>query len=661
MLTVYREISKRWRSPILTVLPKKTLIFRGNSNRGKNWYYYPEFYRDYTKIPVGTYTFTVTDFDTNTAQVTDELTVVNPLPLVTDYSPADNSETSVRPWITWDPVDGAAKYEVRIYNAQGHEQIHTSGFLTGTEYLVPAGILTPNTDYSYRILAYRESGSDVDVKNPSVGWQPKHFTTALPLTTISSFTPTSGSSGISVTITGTNFTGATSVTFGGTEAGNFTVVSATEITAQVGSGSTGQIAVTTPGGKATSAGTFTYRLPSPTITDFAPTSGVTGSSIIIRGKYLSGSTAAQFGSAAAQSFTVNSDTRITAVVGSGSTGKISVTAPGGTATSAQLFIYLTAKPGGGVFTDSGQGLGSSYSFEVALGDLDGDGDLDAFVANYKQNKVWLNDGTGAYTDSGQGLGSSYSYGVALGDVDGDGDLDAFVATSNQNKVWLNDGAGAYTDSGQTLGSSFSRNIALGDLDGDGDLDAFVATFNQNKVWLNNGTGVYTDSGQALGSSDSRSVALGDLDGDGDLDAFVPNYNRPSKVWLNDGTGAYTDSGQALGSSYSYGVGLGDVDGDGDLDAFVANYDNQPNKVWLNDGTGAYTDSGQALGSSDSRSVALGDLDGDGDLDAFVPNYNRPSKVWLNDGTGAYTDSGQALGSSYSYGVGLGDLDGRRRP
>ena len=78
------------------------------------------------------------------------------------------------------------------------------------------------------------------------------------------------------------------------------------------------------------------------------------------------------------------------------------------------------------FTDSMQTLGNNNSLAVALGDLDGDGDLDAMVANYNQpNTVWTNDGTGTFTNSGQTLGISGSNSIALGDLDGDGDLDIF--------------------------------------------------------------------------------------------------------------------------------------------------------------------------------------------------------------------------------------------
>jgi hypothetical protein len=188
------------------------------------------------------------------------------------------------------------------------------------------------------------------------------------------------------------------------------------------------------------------------------------------------------------------------------------------------------------------------------------------------------------------LGGSASTAVALGDVDGDGDLDALVTNNwdQADKVWLNDGTGTFNDSGQSLGSADSMGVALGDVDGDGDLDAFVATMDYdhssgeaNKVWRNDGTGTFTET-QSLGSAPSVAVALGDVDGDGDLDAFVANRAGANKVWRNDGTGTFTDGNQSLGSADSLGVALGDVDSDGDLDAFVANFGHgEANRVWLN--------------------------------------------------------------------------------
>lgn len=79
---------------------------------------------------------------------------------------------------------------------------------------------------------------------------------------ITSFTPTSGPPGTSVTITGANFTGATSVKFNGTPASAFTVNSATSITASPASGATtGTISVTTANGTGTSSGSFTVTAP----------------------------------------------------------------------------------------------------------------------------------------------------------------------------------------------------------------------------------------------------------------------------------------------------------------------------------------------------------------------------------------------------------------
>jgi hypothetical protein len=325
------------------------------------------------------------------------------------------------------------------------------------------------------------------------------------------------------------------------------------------------------------------------------------------------------------------------------------------------------------FRDTGQELGVNNSWDVALGDLDGDGDLDAFVAKVGVNYVWFNDGSGHFTNSGHYYGSPVAThkDVKLGDLNGDGDLDAFVVvngTTTYGQVWFNDGTGHFTDSPQNLGGSDGASVSLGDLDGDGDLDALFirSTTNPSLVLLNDGTGHFTDSGQTLNGLSSTDAALGDLDGDGDLDAFVTNNNNQidcyQQVWINDGTGHFTDSPQQIGNMPSNGVSLGDVNGDGSLDAVLAitrpsGYFTAPNEVWFNNGSGVFSDSGQRLGVASTNQAVLGDLDGDGDLDVFFTNLNKiENEVWLNDGSGFYMITRQFLGVSLSPHVALGDLN-----
>ena len=248
---------------------------------------------------------------------------------------------------------------------------------------------------------------------------------------------------------------------------------------------------------------------------------------------------------------------------------------GGTSDPQDVTVNLQL-PASGVYVDSGQILTANDSHGVKLGDLDGDGDLDAFVANSTAgggpNRVFTNDGSGMFSDSGQALGSSESRNVALGDLDGDGDLDAYVANQGINRVWINDGGGVFSDSGQVLGANDSHDVLLGDLDGDGDLDAFVTNLGTNRVWVNDGTGAFSDSAQSLGAETSVNAALGDVDGDGDHDAVVSNdvTGQANEVWLNDGSGGFTASAQSIGTGTSRDVALGDIDADGDLDLLVVN-------------------------------------------------------------------------------------------
>jgi len=158
---------------------------------------------------------------------------------------------------------------------------------------------------------------------------------------VSSFAPVSGPVGTSVAISGSAFTGATSVTFNGTPATTFTVNSDSSITAAVPAGATtGAIGVTTPNGAGASSGVFTVTttVSAPSISSISPTSGRVGSTVTINGSGFTGATKVAFGGGASATFIVGSDSQITATVPSGArNGPISVTTPGGTATSAQSF------------------------------------------------------------------------------------------------------------------------------------------------------------------------------------------------------------------------------------------------------------------------------------------------------------------------------------
>lgn len=351
-----------------------------------------------------------------------------------------------------------------------------------------------------------------------------------------------------------------------------------------------------------------------------------------------------------------------------------------------------ARPPGGaaagpLFVDSGQALGNANDTGVGLGDLDGDGDLDAFTVTSASapHLVWINQGgaqggtQGVFLDSGQQLGSWPGSDVALGDVDGDADLDAFVAHDlvTPDRIWLNDGAAVFTDSGQALGTTSSQALALADLDGDGDLDALVGSLGGARVWLNQGgaqggaQGTYLPFGPLLAPCNVLSVAVARLNADAHFDAFFgcggSTQGAPDRVYFGTGTGFFFDSKQLLGATRTYDLALLDADDDGDLDVWAAS-GGQPgqdrgDRLWLNQGgaqggdPGDFLGTGTTFGDDDTRGVATGDFDADGDADVFATNQSGVDRVWLNQGGGFFVDSGDQLGFDISMDVGIGDLDG----
>jgi hypothetical protein len=203
-------------------------------------------------------------------------------------------------------------------------------------------------------------------------------------------------------------------------------------------------------------------------------------------------------------------------------------------------IYLN--DGRGWFTESSVTLPKNS----ILGDLDGDGDHDAFVkVDGTGYRTLLNDGAGNFSEhwsaeDSEAIAKVRGMDVTLGDMDGDGDLDAFVTNGDREKsypasVWLNDGTGRFTDTGQQLCLTVFAWVSLGDLNGDGSVDAYISNMGSpNQIWLNDGSGRFSDSGLLFHSEgETRGCSLGDLDGDGDLDIFVANfYNGCNEIWFN---------------------------------------------------------------------------------------------------------------------------------
>jgi uncharacterized repeat protein (TIGR01451 family) len=146
--------------------------------------------------------------------------------------------------------------------------------------------------------------------------------------------------------------------------------------------------------------------------------------------------------------------------------------------------------GTGRFSDTGQKLPNFAPFSaVRLGDIDGDDDLDilttASQAGSYHNRTYVNDGTGRFQGGFGSLGELGKSDIALGDLDGDGDLDVLGVAGLLIEAWINNGRGIFAEAEQDIGDTYARSVALGDLDGDGDLDLLIGNYREpGRVWLN---------------------------------------------------------------------------------------------------------------------------------------------------------------------------------
>jgi MYXO-CTERM domain-containing protein len=365
---------------------------------------------------------------------------------------------------------------------------------------------------------------------------------------------------------------------------------------------------------------------------------------------------------------------------------------------AQLLFQDQTSPFGAQSDCTPAGCWTNYT---QMADMDGDGKLDVLLVNcgkfFSTNstpqplKIYAGDGQGALTNiSSTAIGgfSGRVRQVAIGDIDGDGDTDFFApdANGNADTLWVNNGNGTFTDMAATLiGGIHSHAGAtrFADVDHDGDLDLFVADgYAGNAVaahlYLNDGTGHFTEAPagtlpNTLASSVDDFDVL-DVDRDFDLDLLINVHGGADRLWINDGTGKFTDSSGGLpvpsgncanppppnfpfinctsdaqcagttgpcATNLHYDPGICDVDGDGDLDIVIDNTaTDYKEQLLLNNGNGTFTDaSSQITGNvgADDNGVACIDYDGDGDFDLVVPSLqSNGERVFQNDGTGHFS-------------------------
>jgi hypothetical protein len=210
---------------------------------------------------------------------------------------------------------------------------------------------------------------------------------------------------------------------------------------------------------------------------------------------------------------------------------------------------------------------------VALGDCDGDGDLDLADAGYTGasnfTRVYANVG-GAFdgSEAASGLPDTSGKRLAWGDCDNDGDLDLALVRSSITAIYVNDGVGGFTEvAGVSMAVHSVHALAWGDCDNDGDLDLAVAGSRSGSyattVYENVGGAVPfdgTELASGLHGVQNGALAWGDSDNDGDLDLAVTGLTGSgniTKVYENDnplpnappgastGLGANTAAGQAF--------------------------------------------------------------------------------------------------------------------
>ena len=351
---------------------------------------------------------------------------------------------------------------------------------------------------------------------------------------------------------------------------------------------------------------------------------------------------------------------------------------------------------------------------VALSDLDNDGDVDAVVTRFhQQRQVWetylfRNDGKGRFTDGSAASGvknSGSQISAAIGDYDNDTLPDLYLVGVEGNHLFRNLGqwrfqevtsAAKLADGGVALSATFV------DYDHDGDLDLYVChyidpasvprgeklrfpssfTGAPNRMYRNNGDGTFTDSTDRLGVGGGNHRALGmiatDLDNDRDIDLVVLNDDAPPQLFTNDRNDRFREIFRQAGAgiaSAQRSLTVADFNRDGAMDFFLSGglpIDFIPltvtegrNFLLLNQGNGLLQPDARSaplLARASGLGSGVLDYDGDGDLDLYLPGADDGTggSLWENAGDGSFNFAGRLTGFAAGGGFAAADLNGDGR-
>ena len=318
---------------------------------------------------------------------------------------------------------------------------------------------------------------------------------------------------------------------------------------------------------------------------------------------------------------------------------------------------------------------------LALGDLDADGDLDVAVAGFYCTgqsegcaSIFFGNGTGEFPGRANYAVPGTPLDLAMNDIDADGDVDLVLAAQQHISVLYGFGDGAFGQR-REYAAGFAEAVAVADLDRDGHMDVLTSDRSIHAVGVLPGIGdgeFVNEPGLIVPHGASRApLALGDIDADGDLDAVMQFLSFPNGVSIvpNDGTGLRPH--EFLLDRSTLGVAVGDVNGDGRPDLVSGrNFgENHVLSVRLGRADGRFDGPTDLVFETNIlairfQQIVLGDVDGDGDLDVTTAQYFNGGggslAVLLGDGGGRFAPPVTHLVGTARVAIAVADVDGDTR-